>query len=383
MPRWLRKISRFLSILAMKLDHFRFVVKKKLGWLGMPVILPYTSFGNSSRFSLRGRVLEDQGLDNPEESDSFWQNFRAMVRRHTYNEIPDVKLVARFEGLAKEVVADKHGYFKIDFELVEPIANPSEWHDVSLELLDKVVPNQGKVEATGKVLISNQKCQFGVISDVDDTIIISHSPHLIKKLRLMLIKNAYTRMPFEGVAALYRALQRGGNGTFNNPIFYVSSSSWNLYDLLVDFCDFRNIPKGPFLLRNSRLDQYKFITSLHRGHKLEKIEQVLSTYKNLNFIFLGDSGQKDPEIYKTVVADFPGRVEAIYIRDVSGEKRHNEIVKIAEELKALGVPMVLVKDSISTAFDAARRGFITKDSIKSIIEDKKHDEMAPEEGITW
>src|SRR5690606_10303721 len=136
---------------------------------------------------------------------------------------------------------------------------------------------------------------------------------------------------------------KGKTGKYFNPIFYVSSSSWKLYDLLVDFCDVKNIPKGPFFLRSSRLDQYKFISSIHTDHKLTQIEKILSVYKSLKFILIGDSGQKDPEIYAQVVKDYPGRIEAIFIRDVSKKGRDERVNQLAERVaKEHQVDMIYV-----------------------------------------
>ena len=68
--------------------------------------------------------------------------------------------------------------------------------------------------------------------------------------KLTLLHNAHTRLPFEGVAGFYQALQRGRDGEAYNPVFYVSNSPWNLYDLLEDFLDVHGIPRGPLLLRD-------------------------------------------------------------------------------------------------------------------------------------
>src|SRR5690606_26771482 len=192
-----------------------------------------------------------------------------------------------------------------------------------LELMEEVVPDQKDISARGQVMLLTSDSQFGIISDVDDTILVSKATNLLKKLRLMLFKNAHSRLPFEGVAAFYRALQKGVTGNFYNPIFYVSSSEWNLYDLLVDFCLVRGIPKGPFLLQTLEEDWYKFWKSgggTH-GHKVDKIRHILTTYHDLRFILIGDSGQKDAEIYSKIVHEYPERILAIYIRDVSKKKR--------------------------------------------------------------
>jgi phosphatidate phosphatase APP1 len=74
--------------------------------------------------------------------------------------------------------------------------------------------------------------------------------NFLKMARMVLLGNAHTRLPFEGVAAFYRALQRGASGGEFNPIFYVSNSPWNLYDLLEDFMDVHGVPAGPLFLRD-------------------------------------------------------------------------------------------------------------------------------------
>lgn len=81
-------------------------------------------------------------------------------------------------------------------------------------------------------------------------------------------------LPFKGVSAFYQALQKGKEGTANNPIFYVSSSPWNLYDLLLHFCEVHDIPKGPFLLRDLGVSTGKFIKTRHIDYKVKKIENA-------------------------------------------------------------------------------------------------------------
>ena len=71
-----------------------------------------------------------------------------------------------------------------------------------------------------------------MISDIDDTIVRTGATSLLMMLRVVLLSNAHTRLPFQGVAAFYGALARGASGQDSNPLFYVSSSPWNLYDVL-------------------------------------------------------------------------------------------------------------------------------------------------------
>ncbi|EMR01785.1 phosphatase domain-containing protein [Cesiribacter andamanensis] len=229
----------------------------------------------------------------------------------------------------------------------------------------------------GDILLSGADNDMGVISDVDDTILISRATNTYRKLRLMLFNNAHTRLPFEGVAAFYRALHRGYHQERFTPIFFVSSSSWKLYDLLADFCHVQGIPKGPLLLRDSRLDRFKLMTSLHEGHKLSQVKTIMQMYPLKSFILIGDSGQKDPEIYREVVRRYPDRVKAIYIRDVSKPHRHEEIAAIARELKTLdGVEMLLVKNTVEAAEHAASHCWIEPEALPEIRGEQLKDQEA-------
>lgn len=90
------------------------------------------------------------------------------------------------------------------------------------------------------------KAKFGVISDLDDTVIQTNVLSVLQAAHNTFLHNAYTRLAFPGVAAFYQALQQGQDGSMN-PIFYVSNMPWNLYDLMNDFFDMRHIPRGPIL----------------------------------------------------------------------------------------------------------------------------------------
>jgi phosphatidate phosphatase APP1 len=178
----------------------------------------------------------------------------------------------------------------------------------------------------------------------------------------VLLNNAYTRLPFEGVGAFYGALQRGPDGRAENPIFYVSSSPWNIYDVLEDFLDVHGVPEGPLFLK----DWSPSVLGKHRGHKLGIIRTLLGTYPDLPFVLIGDSGEEDPEIYSQVVREHPGRVRAVYIRDVTSAERDAEVKTIAREMRNVGVEMVPVPDSASAAEHAASAGHISPEAVPDI-----------------
>jgi phosphatidate phosphatase APP1 len=282
-------------------------------------------------------------------------------------------------------MTDKMGIFRFTIRLRENnIILPNDyWIDINLEMVNSFY-NYEKAETKGKVLlIKPDDSTYGVISDIDDTILVSHSTNIVRKLRLMLFKNAYTRLPFKGVAGFYRALNKGYSGDSFNPIFYVSNSQWNLYDLLTDFTSFRNIPKGVMLLQELKPFRPRKLIKRRRAiakhpHKLDKIRSIMSTYHHLKFVLIGDSGQKDAEIYQQVVKEFPGRILAVYIRDVR-KSREDDVLLIQSAIKGEGVEMLLMKDTIHAAFHAIENGLIAPQNMEDIIHEKEIDENSNRE----
>lgn len=377
MSDWRKTFAHIASNVDDHFDKLRYRFRHRLGRIKPVQIVPYRGFGKEQNLYLKGRVLEDKGIRESTNNDTVWDNLLATYRRFDSDEIPGVRVKATFLGTEQIVTTDAEGYFIFRLEHNEALSAGRAWHDVHLELLDEVVPAQGTVTAVGQVLVPPFHSQFGIISDIDDTVLKSDATSLLKAARLTFLNNARTRMPFMGVSAFYRALQSGPESSLFNPLFYVSSSSWNLYDLLVDFCNVHGIPKGPLLLRDLGIDKDNFIRSDHHSHKMEQIEHILSTYRDLKFILIGDSGQHDPEIYQRAVMEFPGRILAIYIREVTTETRREEVNAIAKQVEAQGVQFLLVKDTVEAALHAVEYGFIDPESIPEIRAEKKVDASAP------
>ena len=345
----------------MRFDRFRFGLKQRFGLLDPFEILPYRGYGTPRELFLKGRVLEVTGITRSGQNYTPWVNLHNMVRRFASDEVAGARLRGSFDGIWVEAVADEEGFFDLRFELAEPLAGPTKWHPVRLELLQPGSPDGKAVCSTGQVLVPNE-ARFGVISDIDDTVVHSSATNVVKMAWIVLLNNARTRLPFEGVAAFYEALQRGAEGWAYNPIFYVSSSPWNIYDVLEDFLNVHGVPAGPLFLK----DWSPTVLGKHRAHKLSAIRMLLRTYPDLPFVLIGDSGEEDPEIYHQAAREHPGRIRAIYIRDVTTAERDAEVRAISKEVDSLGVEMVLLSDTAVAAEHAAARGLIAPDAVPGI-----------------
>jgi phosphatidate phosphatase APP1 len=216
---------------------------------------------------------------------------------------------------------------------------------------------------------------FGVISDLDDTVIQSRITSFLQAVRTVMLGNARTRLPFPGVAKFYQALERGGDGARQNPIFYVSSSPWNIHDIIADFMDIQEIPRGPINLRDWDIVLSALTSSRLGNFKEPVIKEILELYPTLPFVLIGDNSQKDPEIYRAILDEHPGRILAIYIRNVDKHpERSARVQALAKEVLAAGSTLVLADDTYAAAQHAVEKGLITRESLPSIKEEKKADE---------
>jgi phosphatidate phosphatase APP1 len=353
-------------------DELRRAVKAELGWEGPVTILPYRGHGDAGRLWLRGRVLESKGTAKPRADAGAWDNLVRMLNRFESDEVPHARLKASFGGREAEMTADEEGYFEASFDALgrlaaEPPAG-QRWREVALELLEPRRQGQpGSVRATAKVLTPPASARLGVISDIDDTILRTGAYDLVKNWRTILLHEAEDRIPFKGVAAFYRALERGTGAEPVNPVFYVSSSPWNLYDRLERFMEIQGIPLGPMFLRDFGLDRTKLFTGSHRAHKLAAIERLFAFYPALGFILVGDSGQHDAAIYAEVVRRHPGRVLAVYIRDVSeSEAVDREAKALLETVRRTGTRATFCPDLLESAADAASQGWIGPADVEEV-----------------
>ena len=231
------------------------------------------------------------------------------------------------------------------------------WHPVALRL---ALPSVATVTATGQVFVPPPAARFVVISDIDDTVMYTGVANKIRMLWRLFAQGSESRAAFPGVAAFYRAL----HGDEQNPLLYVSRGPWSIYSMLEAFFQAHDIPVGPVLfLREWGVSPGSPLPRRARGHKLRLIRDMLDVYEDLPFVLIGDSGQHDPETYAQVVRDHPGRVKAIYIRNVSKAPQRLEAIEaLAREAVEAGSRLLLAADSVAMAEHAAELGLVPEDT---------------------
>lgn len=373
MAHWRSTFGKYISQLEDHWDELRFSFNKKLGLSDPLQIVPYRTYGTPHRMYIKGRVLEDKKIASAGDKDTILNNILNMYKRFESDEVPGAELLARLGQSEYEVTTDKEGYFVLKLVPEIPLVREDLWYEVPLELKTAPLFFEQGLKTFAEVMIPPEDAEYGIISDIDDTVVKTTATNLLAMSRTTFLNNAKTRLPFPGVAEFYKALQLGRNGKRNNPFFYVSSSPWNLYDLLKEFLDLNEIPAGPLLLRDFGFDHKKEEEQGHMGHKLKEIKQILEAYPHLGFVLVGDSGQEDPAIYSEVVRLYPNRILAIYIRDVQIPERKQVAVDVSQSLLEHEIEMVIVENTAAAADHAAKKGLIFMEAIPAIEQEKKED----------
>ncbi|PIB30401.1 hypothetical protein BFP75_00255 [Maribacter sp. 4G9] len=322
-------------------------------------IIAFNGYGTSDRFYVRGRALEDENVDLGHKG-----AFKLLIntwKRFETDEIKNTPIKITIGGqITLQGKTDHEGYYLVN-EKVDSLSqykNGEGWVKFEISFLDtklkREILNQNRFP--GEMLIPSNTASFGVISDIDDTILHTGVVSSLKWKVIIntIFKRATSRKPLEGAANFYHQLHCGRTGEEANPIFYVSHSPWNLYRYLELFLKTNNFPKGPILLRTM-----SSFTRRKRDEKPQKQREIIgifTTYPELSFILIGDSGEKDADIYIEISKMFPNRVKAIYLRSVSDGRRMARVSNLFAAYK--NIPFLMVNKTEEAIDHAKKHGFL-------------------------
>lgn len=273
-------------------------------------IEPFIALAGENLYYFKGRVIIPKKQSRPSAKKNIFQNMLAAFRRYSVKAVAGISVKILFGEKHFTVISDEDGIFELKIK------------ESSQAVSHVIFSFEGKntYEVTKEIVTIDS--EFGVISDIDDTIVISHATNVGRKFWLSISKNAYSRRPFPGISKFYNKLTKSKT----HPVFYVSSSDWSLFGLIRDFLKYRDLPSGILFLK----DKHIYIKNIWKSgggshtHKLDNIEFIFDLFPKMHFVLIGDSGQHDTEIYAEVLKNHPNRVKAVFVRiigKVTDEKR--------------------------------------------------------------
>ncbi|HEY9839618.1 MAG TPA: phosphatase domain-containing protein [Candidatus Obscuribacterales bacterium] len=285
--------------------------------LAKPVSLQvYPSYATPNQVVIRGRALEATS-SVPTPQDSWWDNLKRSLHQLESDEIPDLPVEITFQGQRYGVTTDEEGFFELRLSPNPPLQPGN--HVVQVQLADQT-SGHWALPGLGQVMIhATQGRSVGVVSDIDDTILQTQVTSKRAMLKGIFFKNADTIQAVPGMAALYQALEWHLDKRIDGDIHYLSGSPVNLNERLDRFMAINGFPEGSLDLKHLGTGPNTDKLMAQDDYKLNKLRKLFQTYPERQFILIGDSGEKDPEIYRQIQQEFPAQVLGSLIHNVTGQ----------------------------------------------------------------
>ncbi len=343
-------------------DFFHRGIARLTGQLKKPMTAEiYYAVEHDTGVAIKGRISKIRKWRKPRPDDGAMRNLWQMLKLWATPERPHA-LVRVVRGKTVEAIrADDEGYFEISLPL----------EGASSQKIEVSLPESQN--AKRKMLVprrSSQQSRYVIISDIDDTVLISNAAKFFQMIGTTLFGNAFTRQIFPGAPALYQSLRKGVTPGVNekNPFAYVTSSPFNLHSLLSLIFKENKVPGGAFFMTDWGIDHEKWFKKSHSDHKLGSIREALGWYPNRPVLLIGDSGQHDTQIYAQIAEEFGSRIGQILVRNVSDKNRIESLTPVVDRIVATGVPFAFFDDSRGAAAVLESGGWITEDQHQLVRE---------------
>ncbi len=259
-----------------------------------PTVAAYPGYGSQEWVRVLGRVLIVPQTSQRGENASVrgWRSFAAVP-------VGYAQVTVTIEGVSHEVVTDRGGVI----DTVLPARLDPGWQTITM-----TVENSDPVETT--VFIVADDVRFGVISDVDDTVMVTALPRPFVAAWNSFVVDEHARQPVPGMAVLLERLTRDHSGA---PVVYLSTGAWNVAPTLQRFMRRHLFPAGALLLTDWGPTHDRWFRS-GRDHKQENLRRLAREFPKIAWILLGDDGQHDDDLYTAFTSEFPDHVRAVGIR---------------------------------------------------------------------
>ena len=322
-------------------------------------VQPFFGYRSRGQLVLSARALRSRAPMF--KSRSRWHSVRTVLRQFFPGPVPGLTIRMEIRGdggllLTREVVTDGGGFARFDCDITPgwDLPEQPEWEVASLSWVNA----DGPQVAYARILAPGKNSDLAVISDIDDTIIETGITGGLGSV-IRNWRRIFAQLPHERIAVPHADLFYGELGGASHPqpkselrpslslpatrrpFFYVSSSPWNLFNFLVAFQRSKRLPLGPLLLRAWGMNKSTLGQQSHGTHKTQAIGGILAMYPTLRFALIGDDTQGDLPAFAELVAVYPGRIAAVFLRMVSQQSFSAEEEAALAAIKLTGVPLWL------------------------------------------
>jgi phosphatidate phosphatase APP1 len=273
------------------------------GWA--PRVVPFVGYGTTAWVRVLARVILAPPGGPAPRPDSARTGLPTELRgwrRFVSASATGVPVTVTVAGTAHEVTSDRDGY--VDVRLAAGLL-PG-WRTVTIGL------GEGPdVEAAVRII--DDDARLGLVSDIDDTVIVTMLPQPLVAFRNAFLLRESARRPVPGMSRLYADVVAAHPDVF---VVYLSTGAWNTAGALGRFLQHHGFPRGPLLMTDWGPTTEGWFRS-GADHKRAQLRRLLGELGHLDWLLVGDDGQHDPTIYAEVAVEAPDRVRGIAIRELS------------------------------------------------------------------
>ena len=316
----------------------------------------YRGYANDEELVVFGHLFKSWAPDKFQTDRKGFKHAFSVLHMFRISPLKNVEVRLRFKDIDVTTRTMDDGFFRFNV----PYENNLEsgWHTYEITCKPKEV-DYGIIEKAE--FLKPFESKLSIISDIDDTFLISHSGNIFKKLYVMLARNVNHRKTFEDVVRHYQSLSTSGHDEEGkrNSFFYVSSSEWNLYDFIVQFTKLQELPKAVLKLKSIKTGISDFLRTGggNHDHKFIKIKDIIAFYPQQHYVLLGDDSQQDAFIYERICKMFPVNISAVYLRQTQ-KYQHKKISKVLENIEEMGVATCYFKKSSEAIKHSKEHGII-------------------------
>lgn len=283
------------------------VVEQQLGQRGWtPRVVPFTGYGSTGAGETGWvRVLARVLLAPPGTPRTARTDGRGW-RRFVSTSAAGTPVTIELAGRTHHVVSGPDGYVdvRLDADLTPG------WATARLRVAD-AAPVGAPLRVVGPTTT------LGLLSDLDDTVIVTMLPRPLLALRNAMWVREDERRPVPGMAELYAdvlaAPRSGGADVF---VVYLSTGAWNTARPMTAFLARHGFPPGPMLMTDWGPTTDGWFRS-GQDHKRSTLRRLFDELPQLQWLLVGDDGQHDPTLYAEAAAAHPDRVLGVAIRQLT------------------------------------------------------------------
>ncbi|MFV8343173.1 App1 family protein [Flavobacterium sp. XS2P39] len=320
-----------------------------------PILKLYRGYANEQELIVMGHVFKPTSIEEYNFQKKNLKNATSVIKMFQIKTQANADVYLEHNKTKIHTKTLNDGYFKFCVPLDQDTNYG--WIDYEVSII-----HENKTLISRNSYIRPHKGNLGIISDIDDTFLVSHTLNPLKKLYVLLFKNINKRKIYEDVVNHYQALSTAGreNKEEFNAFFYVSSSEWNLYRFITNFTEIHKLPKAVLLLKDIKTSLTDFFLTGrgNHNHKFDKIKHILEFYPNLEYVLLGDDSQHDPFLYEAICKIFPVTVKAVYIRQ-TGQSKKEKVITVLKNLETLKVSICYFKNSSEAIAHSKTIGIIS------------------------